>query len=267
MTLPIQYTGFAALKKAVDSHRDKLCSNGGDGDQYIAFGHVSQGTFEEIDANRLQLVMKAALSYFPDTETLIVKIPTRLQEKAHQRLGQLILMKTVAPMNLDINDFSPMGKTTIKVQNGSSKESDSSWKNENIRPRDEDFPCLVVEAGMSESLTRLRGDARWCIESSGGKVNMVVIIWTRKTSRVLHIEKYIPGPPQTLASPGHPRPSYTRLASTVIIDSAASPSTVTGAPLVLEFNRIFDRPPNSPLEQDIVFTMQDLQNLGDRLWA
>lgn len=156
---PTHYTGFAALKDAVDARHDRLYSNGGDGDQYVVFDHVFHQDFEKIREKLLEL-MKAALSYFPETKTLIVKIPTQPHEKAHGQLGQLILLKTIAPMNLDLNDFAPMGFTTRTAQNGSSKESDSSWKNANIRSHENDFPCLVIEAGMSESLDLLRDDAK-----------------------------------------------------------------------------------------------------------
>lgn len=47
---------------------------------------------------------------------------------------------------------------------------------------------------------------------------------------MLHLEKYIPGP---VAS--------ANLAATVVINCAASSTTVTGAPLLLEFDRVFDR--------------------------
>lgn len=163
------YTGFAALKKVVYARRDELCSNGGDGNQYVAFDCVSQEDFEKIKEKHLELVMKATLTYFPDIETLIVKIPTQPHEKAHEQLGQLILLRAVAPMNLGLNDFAPMGSTTRTVQSGSSKESDSAWKNANIRDHEDDFPCLVIESGMSESLGRLRSDASWWIENSAGK--------------------------------------------------------------------------------------------------
>src|SRR5699024_919945 len=82
---------------------------------------------------RLELIMKTTMSYFPDIETLIVKIPTEPHEKAHGQLGQFILLKTVVPMNLDLKHFSYMGSTTITARNRSSKESDSSWKNAHIR--------------------------------------------------------------------------------------------------------------------------------------
>jgi len=89
-----------------------------------------------------------------------------------------------------------------------------------------------------------------------------LIIWIRKAAKALFIEKYIPGLPQTRTSP-----VYANLAATVVIDCAASPTTVTGAPLVLEFDRVFDRPPNPPLEKNLVLTMQDLQSWGDAYWV
>lgn len=115
-----QYTGFAASKKVIDARRDELYSNGGDGDRYLTSDHVSQQAFENISEKRVEL-MKATLSYFPDTETLIVKIPTQPQEKAHRQLEQLILLKAI-PMNLDINEFAPMSVTMRTAQNGSSRK-------------------------------------------------------------------------------------------------------------------------------------------------
>lgn len=162
--------------------------------------------------------------------------------------------RTATTNNLNLNTFAPMGSTMIKAQNGSFKESDSAWKNANIRSREGDFPCLVVLAGLS--LSRLRSDASWWMEGSGGQVNIVLIIWIWKDVKMLHIEKYIPGPA-----------ACANLVATVVINCAASSTTVTGAPLVLEFNRVFDRQPNSPLERDIVFLTQDLQNWGKEFWA
>lgn len=83
--------------------------------------------------------------------------------------------RTATTNNLNLNTFAPMGSTMIKAQNGSFKESDSAWKNANIRSREGDFPCLVVQAGLS--LSRLRSDASWWMEGSDGKVNIFLIIW------------------------------------------------------------------------------------------
>lgn len=262
---PFHFAGLAALKRVVDDHRDTLRSNGGDGNQHVAFDHVSQEAFGKIEEKRLELLMKARISYFPDIETLVVKIPTMPHEKAHGQLGQLVLLKTVAPMNLQLSDFASLGARTVRVQNGSTKEGDSSWTNANSRGP-ADFPCIVVESDMSESLNRLRSDARWWIENSAGRVNIVVIIWVRKASRILHIEKYVPGFPKTRTSPRLARPVAANLTATIVIDSTTWPSTVTRAPLVLEFSGLFDRPPNPPWERCCTH-LEDLQYFGDMFWV
>ena len=50
----------------------------------------------------------------------------------------------------------------------SSKEGDKAYKPLPARRRDEDWPTIVFESGLSESLRRLRVDARWWLEKSGG---------------------------------------------------------------------------------------------------
>ena len=92
--------------------------------------------------------MKATLSYFPDIQTLIVKIPSQAHEKAHEKLRQLILLESIAPpMNLALSTFALMGSTMLKGKNGSFRETVAAWKNANIRSREGDFLRLVVQAG------------------------------------------------------------------------------------------------------------------------
>ena len=38
------------------------------------------------------------------------------------------------------------------------------------------------------------------------------------------------------------------------------------SPLILEFNRVFGRNPNPPLENDIIFTHQDLNDWAKAVW-
>lgn len=58
-------------------------------------------------------------------------------------------------------EFS-LAATMYTGQTGSSKEGDSSFINDTIRP--EGWPLLVIEAGVSESMPWLRADAAWWIE-------------------------------------------------------------------------------------------------------
>lgn len=60
------------------------------------------------------------------------------------------------------------------------------------------WPTVVVETGVSESLPRLLQDARWWFGASGGEVRMVIIISIKKTA--VHFEQW------QLAPPNAPRP-------------------------------------------------------------
>lgn len=77
-------------------------------------------------------------------------------------------------------------------------------------------------------------------------MNIVLIIWIRKAIKMLHIEKYVSGPLNTRTSPRLSHLACANLTTIIVLDCAALPTTVTGVPLVLEFNGIFDRPPNPP---------------------
>lgn len=57
---------------------------------------------------------------------------------------------------------------------------------------------MVVETGVSESLPRLRQDARRWFGASNGEVRIVIIISTKKTA--VHFEQW------QLAPPNAPRP-------------------------------------------------------------
>ncbi|KNG89920.1 hypothetical protein ANOM_001668 [Aspergillus nomiae NRRL 13137] len=152
-------------------------------------------------------------------------------------------------------EFQALGATTCTGPTASSKEGDSSWINDLVRPGG--WPLLVVAAGMSESMPRLRCDASWWISNSNGEVQMVLIIAVSRNPKKVEIEKYVPMQfPQTQAQPG---PVYqAHKVWTTMIDQQANPPTVLGAPLRLEFDKVIGRPAIPPMEHKIVFTTAEL---------
>ncbi|EAW17080.1 uncharacterized protein NFIA_004360 [Aspergillus fischeri NRRL 181] len=57
------------------------------------------------------------------------------------------------------------------------------------------WPSLVIDAGVSESLTRLREDARWWFENSEGAVRTVILLGIKRTQRTIRLEKWQLSPP------------------------------------------------------------------------
>lgn len=161
-------------------------------------------------------------------------------------------------MGVGILEFSPLVATryTGPRPTGSCKEYDASFTNDYIRPGG--WPLLVVEAEVSESMPRLRADAAWWIANSGGQVEVVILIQVTKSSRVIEMEKYVPGQVMTATTAG-PQPGFQpRKVAAVTVNRGVDPPTVQGTPLLLEFGSVFGRDPTSPLEQDMVFTTAEL---------
>ncbi|KAE8370462.1 hypothetical protein BDV27DRAFT_169023 [Aspergillus caelatus] len=249
---PISYVNFEDLKARIMSMPDSLIRR--EVGQHIALKHVAQEEFNFIEDNRGQLGTTVRLSYFPDIQTLIVKVPSREHEKAHVTFGGRMSRK-VFMMGVGVLEFQGLGATRYTGSTASTKESDSSWTNDLLRPRS--FPMLVIEAGVSESMRRLWADAAWWMANSNGLVNIVLLIKVTKNRRKIDIEKYIPT--RALPTRARPAPEYKPLkVSTIRIDPGVNPPRIQGAPLRLEFEKVIGRRPNPPLEKDFVFTAAEL---------
>ncbi|KAF7158065.1 hypothetical protein CNMCM5623_002577 [Aspergillus felis] len=97
---PTDFTGFKALKDAVTAKATSLRRGGHN------------------QANRQELGSVVRLTYFPDIETLMVKVPSREHEIAHTNFGQLITRK-VDRMNIPPAQFMALG-SKLQVAGGRS---------------------------------------------------------------------------------------------------------------------------------------------------
>jgi hypothetical protein len=262
---PVAFSTLPKLKKMIASQFKKLSD--GSENQHLSISGISPRLFNMIEESRLGHGNGIRLTYFGDIETLIIKLVSRAHEKAHRLLGSLI-QRTILPMGIAIEEFCGLGSSTCRGQNASAKEADSSWINYRIRPNTGDWPCFVIETGVSESMPRLRSDARWWIEHSAGAVNLVLLIWIRPAGKKVKMEKWIPGPaPTTRRSPRFAQNIFPTCTAEISIDQSQAPSIIQGAPLVLEFAKLFDRAAILPLEADLSFTSQDLDQWANWLWV
>ncbi|GAB1202602.1 hypothetical protein APSETT445_001221 [Aspergillus pseudonomiae] len=114
---------FQDLKARVMSAADALSRR--DVNQYICLKHVVQRGFESIEQNRDNIGSAVRFTYFPDIETLIVKVPSKQQEKAHATIGGRLIRK-VARMGVGDLEFQALGATQCTGPTANSKEGDSS---------------------------------------------------------------------------------------------------------------------------------------------
>jgi len=171
-----------------------------------------------------------------------------------------------------------------------SKEGDSTYKPKWCRAGKDNWPTPVFEAGYSEPLAKLRTDAEWRLVKSRGAVKIVVVICIEPTPKRLLIEQWC----MPLPLPTRPGP-VTRARSTANASANVNPPvnttvpakiqeltivqdppiphlpgtiptyTVTGAPLILDFERLLLQAPVLP-EGNVILTTTDLQAWAERYW-
>ena len=262
---PIHFISVQDLKKRVAALREEVESGGQC--QHIAFRPIVEDQFERLDKNRADLGHGITFTWFADIKTLVIKVPGMPHEKAHLGFERALVRRAVVMGLADI-ECNSIGSTLYKGKQ-SAKEADSSWMNQIVRPRKEQFPHFVIEAGLSESLPRLRADVKWWVEHSKGEVNIVLIIWIRPGRKLVKIEKWCPGQaPSTRSSSRFANGNaFPTMVAEVTIDQSRSPSVISGAPLCLEFRKMIGRPSVPPQEHDFVFSGQDLDNFVSNIWV
>jgi hypothetical protein len=209
------------------------------------------------------------MTHYIDTNLLIVKLPTAEHESAHRNLAkEVVLALGAMRRTLASYEFHSVGATTYHADD-SSKEADSAYRPRSFRPNKTDWPTIVFESGVSESLSQLRFDAGWWLRKSGGAVKIVIIISVERAPQTLQIEKW------ELTPMSGSRPSTRAFSTAVNIPPLLIPTktqeitivqdTIAGAPLVLEFDKIFLRPAVPP-ETDITLTAQELSTWAAGIW-
>jgi hypothetical protein len=280
------FTTIKNMQEAISSYREKLEAS--EESPYMIFRLVTTNDLLKIERAREngKIDRGVRLTHYVDWDILRLKVPTAKHEIAHRNFSDQYLVFQTGLMGLR-RELINLGSTTFKTPR-MSKEGDSAFKPLSMRLREADWPTIVLESGWSESLTRLHRDARLWLESSGGDVKIVLLFSIGRTARTIIIEKWenrpVPANPLVPTNPPVPanRPatrSITRAAANPPNQPSQSPTqiqaitidsnsnTVNGAPLTLEFRKIFLRQAVSPLEHDFTFTAQDLSEFATDFWA
>ncbi|PYI01623.1 hypothetical protein BO78DRAFT_273661, partial [Aspergillus sclerotiicarbonarius CBS 121057] len=248
---PIPFSNLRSLKRTIEAKLHSI--EEGDENVHISVNNVTAADLDSIEKYRDRNRPSLRLTFFDDISTLIIKCPSKMHDKACGNLGSAIFVKLTGMGVSDYNEFYSLLSGRHETPSWR-KEGDGAWKNLDLRPSDDAWPHLVIEAGLAESLPRLRVDAKWWIENSKGEVQIVLIIQIKKQARRVLIEKYIPTKPSSgpmTRSRTAGRRIITQRVSEISIDHSTNPPVVQGAPLVLEFQRVIGRAPQPP-ERDIV---------------
>ncbi|KAL2199410.1 hypothetical protein P885DRAFT_67439 [Corynascus similis CBS 632.67] len=245
-----------------------------DGD-FLIVTHVSSSCFIEIEREREMRRRKFRFRrYDSDRQILFITIPTRLHEALHVGIYERFRDQLVISGRQ--NSWETIGATTFRAEHGhpggDGGEGDSTGGPRRERGMKDDWPTLVIEAGVSESLAGLRNDMRWWFSTSHYQVRIVLLIKFEHTRRAITLEKW-----EEATSSTRPRATTTRNAAalhpvlrqtiTVIQDTTTNlvSYNVTRGALVLGFRLLFLRDPG-PGEGDFVLSVQELEDYAKRVW-
>ncbi|KAI2623109.1 hypothetical protein GGR54DRAFT_596620 [Hypoxylon sp. NC1633] len=205
--------------------------------------------------------------YYAESQVLLVTIPTHAHEMLHCILYE------------DFRDKVPTRKKTWRTKAATTfragrdgGEGDSTGGPIPERGGHDQWPTLVIEAGVSESLAQLRVDMQWWFAASNHDVKIVLLAKLERSQRMITLEKWEEEPVAA-----KPRATTTRqsaalqpiLRQTITIhrNEATSPVSynVTRGALVLDFRLLFLRSPG-PEEGDVIISVSDLQLYAECVW-
>ncbi|CUS15658.1 unnamed protein product, partial [Tuber aestivum] len=239
------------------------------GSQFLVYFPVTPQDLLNINHLRDTRYKGLRFLYLENPQTLIVKImPGGIHEQLIWEFGYGLRRK-VDRMGLG-RALRPMGSTTYQGVK-CAKEADAAFEPRLPGPYDRYWPTLVVECGVSESLKRLRVDSDWWLQNSEGAVKTVLVFSVSKATRHIHLEQWENGNSSKSAT-ANPPITPTKINEIDIMgpmdtSGGVQRPIVTGAPLKLEFEKIFLRQPDRRCGEDnIIFTAQQLGLIASGIW-
>ena len=123
---------------------------------------------------------------------------------------------------------------------------------------------FVPPTGPGDTNT-LRTVCKWWLHSSSGQVALALLLKVTQPHKARHIELWewqtVPNPQVGAAHPGPTRAMAAETQEIMVTTAGAN-----GAPLVLGFQKIFERPVGQG-KGDLILTGQGLANLAARCWS
>ncbi|KAL4787636.1 hypothetical protein BJX76DRAFT_369359 [Aspergillus varians] len=195
-------------------------------------------------------------AYDPTLELLLINMG---KSKAHENAAGLfdnVFHEALSDVGME-RSLEPIGAATHVATIGG-KEPDRAWQPTRLpRGRSDKWPTVVLEVAYSETQSKLQSDVRYWLRGPEGEVKTVLTLRIDQNEPRIAIERW-----ESTVN-GHGR----RQQQVVISRTRSSKITITGAPLLLEFERLFLRAPTIPKERNIEIDNERLEFLATRVWS
>ena len=275
------FTSLSKLSIEAERVLERLNQNDDAGNQYILVLNLPRAIRSQLVENKNVLHGINFRLMFERTTALIKVVPSEPHETATSRLRDHITASAVLA-GTSMDDILWSGKTTHRpsVAADKGKQAHDCFIPPTRQPRGnqpQGWPSLVIETGVSESLTRLRHDARWWFENCEGAVRTVILLSIKRIQKTILLEKWQLSPPgqsvtpqqalriQQMAIPPMPplglqqaANQYPFIAQTATITTANATGSL---PIHLQYQALFDRAPG-PGQPDIRLDAAALMRLA-----
>ncbi|KAJ5100717.1 hypothetical protein N7456_006769 [Penicillium angulare] len=247
------------------------------GNQWLVILGLSPSTIRKLDDDHSSLGGMEYRFQWEGSTGLIKVVPSHSHDMATDYLTRAVDVRLVIMGIHDPGDRRWASTATYKPTAAKGKQGDQTFLPPSRCPtytQRAGWPTFVIETGVSESIPRLREDAKWWLATSSGDVRMVLIVGMKK--RYVSVEMW------QLAPSNAPRPLTQQDIDTLRLqvppippmiqqqavvqqpycaqEVTISSSGVQGAPLIIPFYPFFDRPAQ-PGETDIVLDAYNFECL------
>ncbi|KAJ5818815.1 hypothetical protein N7474_004406 [Penicillium riverlandense] len=216
--------------------------------QFVLFSNIDEQTFARDFRERTV----SWTSYSAYEQLLLIKMVTDEHAAASEAFHD-ILMDAIRPMGL---------AKAVKRFGGASrpgKQADKAYGPHRPPPGcDRYWPTVVLEVAVSEPASKLTSDIRHWFGKSEGKVNIVLTIRVDRKRPFIAIEKW---------EMAEDRMNRTQVVELSKRKKGDEKTTVSGAPLLIEFDKLFRRAPEPPRESDIRMGQDGLSELASSVWV
>ncbi|KAJ5081505.1 hypothetical protein NUU61_009769 [Penicillium alfredii] len=194
-------------------------------------------------------------SYDISQHLLLVRMPNSVAHEIAHGTFERKLFEALLPMSLE-DRLESLRSTPFRAQSGAGKQADSSFAPDQLpQGRTDYWPTLVVETGFSESSSKLFSDVRWWLNESGGDVKMVLTIEIDRNRPQIVLEIWV-----------LENSRMQRQQVVTVYKGNNNHVYLQGQPLVIDFEKLFLRPANTPRETDITLDDPALKKIATSVW-
>ncbi|KAJ5780246.1 hypothetical protein N7457_005406 [Penicillium paradoxum] len=220
---------------------------------------IEPSTFAHDFLNPLaDLPFRSKISYSPETNLLVVKMPRPAHEQA-TRAFENMLKSALQPMALDRAIYC-WGSTTLTGADGTTKEADGGWSPRRPPPRAPKRPSIVLEVGSSQNSAKLRRDAHYWVDPGKGQANMAITVKIHPTKPQINIDSW-EWSFQSSRAIQHAHSTISKSESNILFDpNQPAPH------LLIPFEFLFRREVKEPREGDVLLPTQELIEFATLVW-